>query len=127
MGLLRGKLGWHALCTASSLWDFKEAVSRHRKPSLETGDKRAGVLKILFIPLASEREGGALTGMERRTKVNRELIVLIVGVMAFGFGSVGEAAADEGEGGPTYEVHGDRKSTRLNSSHTDISRMPSSA
>ena len=24
-------------------------------------------------------------------------------------------------------VHGDRKSTRLNSSHTDISRMPSSA
>ena len=25
------------------------------------------------------------------------------------------------------EVFGDRKSTRLNSSHTDISRMPSSA
>ena len=27
----------------------------------------------------------------------------------------------------TYGVYGDRKSTRLNSSHTDISRMPSSA
>ena len=28
---------------------------------------------------------------------------------------------------PFSFVHGDRKSTRLNSSHTDISRMPSSA
>ena len=28
---------------------------------------------------------------------------------------------------PAAGVHGDRKSTRLNSSHTDISRMPSSA
>ena len=27
----------------------------------------------------------------------------------------------------TFEPEGDRKSTRLNSSHTDISRMPSSA
>ena len=28
---------------------------------------------------------------------------------------------------PAYQTHLDRKSTRLNSSHTDISRMPSSA
>ena len=30
-------------------------------------------------------------------------------------------------GGPAYFLREDRKSTRLNSSHTDISRMPSSA
>ena len=58
--------------------------------------------------------------------------VLLAGVLGFlvmgggggGSGSAGHgAAAAEGEGG-----HGeDRKSTRLNSSHTDISRMPSSA
>src|ERR1044072_3879825 len=41
--------------------------------------------------------------------------------------------ADTGPAGPNSEIYvdlrgiGDRKSTRLNSSHTDISRMPSSA
>ena len=32
-----------------------------------------------------------------------------------------------GQAWKTVDDHGDRKSTRLNSSHTDISRMPSSA
>ena len=37
-------------------------------------------------------------------------------------------ASDTGENGFTYKwIKADRKSTRLNSSHTDSSRMPSSA
>src|ERR1044072_8682772 len=38
-----------------------------------------------------------------------------------------EAFAEWGVEGALVHLNGDRKSTRLNSSHTDISRMPSSA
>ena len=39
----------------------------------------------------------------------------------------GRATAGEQSGGVKDNAQLDRKSTRLNSSHTDISRMPSSA
>ena len=38
-----------------------------------------------------------------------------------------EAHPEKKEAANERQVAGDRKSTRLNSSHTDISRMPSSA
>ena len=38
-----------------------------------------------------------------------------------------ETVTKEGGAVENIDIWGDRKSTRLNSSHTDISRMPSSA
>ena len=42
-------------------------------------------------------------------------------------GEVATVSATAATGTVNYDVITDRKSTRLNSSHTDISRMPSSA
>ena len=65
--------------------------------------------------------------------MHRGLVLALVTGLVAGLalvGATGPAAAVEDEADPLV-VHidtiEDRKSTRLNSSHTDISRMPSSA
>ena len=52
--------------------------------------------------------------------------VLCIAVLGGGYGTYRVSAAKV-PAGETVEESTDRKSTRLNSSHTDISRMPSSA
>ena len=51
----------------------------------------------------------------------------IYGAALLGGGSAPTTKGDTAGGGTMYCAAQDRKSTRLNSSHTDISRMPSSA
>ena len=58
----------------------------------------------------------------------KELIAMGIGGMVGGgiFSVLGLSVASSGHAAPiAFTI--DRKSTRLNSSHTDISRMPSSA
>ena len=54
------------------------------------------------------------------------LFPFLLAIVLF-FGVLISAEDDDGGGGSSSWVTGDRKSTRLNSSHTLASRMPSSA
>ena len=69
------------------------------------------------------REGDTLNGIDRRGKLYR-LIILTTGGQQIRLRPV---ELPDINGGLSAIVPLDRKSTRLNSSHTDISRMPSSA
>ena len=67
-----------------------------------------------------------ISGKECRgvSELNGPLLI-IKGLDGFGYGEM--VRVQDGQGGSRYGRVLDRKSTRLNSSHTDISRMPSSA
>ena len=77
-------------------------------------------------------------GRERGLKVDPLLIGIVLSILLFGLVMVTSASisiASHGGGDPFSYVRsqlllamgGDRKSTRLNSSHVSLSRMPSSA
>ena len=73
--------------------------------------------------LLDRREMAARTGLHGESEAVREVLVKIEQMAP-----VSSTVLIEGESGTGKElVARDRKSTRLNSSHTDISRMPSSA
>ena len=93
------------------------------------GIPAAMVVVLLFLPFFDRRSARAF--MHR--PIARVSLILVLGSCALLFGA---SLADEPENAAAAEVVGrpltsveraDRKSTRLNSSHTDISRMPSSA
>ena len=63
-----------------------------------------------------------------KNKVNLVyLAVIFCTILASFFGIAMLGRMDSAKSGYFYMLFSDRKSTRLNSSHTDISRMPSSA
>ena len=80
----------------------------------------------LLLPLLTE-----IVGDLRATRPARPVIVMLGDYVDRGADSKGVidllCKLSDVEDIETHFLRGDRKSTRLNSSHTDISRMPSSA
>ena len=93
------------------------ALKEIRKGRIEKLEamRRAG---ISAYPLSTKRTHSIASALKDFSKIERSEKEITL---------VGRIRSLRGHGGATFVDIEDRKSTRLNSSHTDISRMPSSA
>ena len=107
---------------------YASSLSRSR---LTAETVAAGRMRVTVLPDLRERNWGAFTGKPANDPEYRRRRVLEDDAMDGGetraafFARVSDVVAEIRRTHPRGAV--DRKSTRLNSSHTDISRMPSSA
>ena len=88
--------------------------------------------ELLLVALGGCFLSNLLAAIRAREAPIQEVRVVVEGTLAeapLPPGPPGGPGQDRGQGpsGEARDRGGDRKSTRLNSSHTDISRMPSSA